>query len=118
MGKLLDTYKVKKEKDSEKIYMFKGGVFYYFLDDDARYMSDKYKFKLTDFGDSVKCGFPIKSIEKYLYMFSNEKIELVTENEATKSDKIMNILRGLDMSELAPKDAYIILNNLKELVNE
>lgn len=63
MEKLIDIYHNKKLKDSNKIYMFKVGVFYCFLDEDARYISKKYNFKLTSFGNTVKCGFPIKSIE-------------------------------------------------------
>ena len=118
MGKLLDIYKSKKIENNDKIYMFKGGVFYYFIDNDALYISEKYNLKITDFGDTVKCGFPIKSIEKYLNMFSNENIELITEVENTNRDKIINIIKNLDLDEMTPKDAYIILNDLKELVNE
>ncbi len=118
MGKLMDIYKSKKEKNPDKIYMFKGGVFYYFLDEDALYISDKYKFKLTDFGETVKCGFPIKAIEKYLHIFANEHIELVSEEENKIQDKIINTIKGLDLNEITPKDAYVILNNLKELINE
>ena len=66
MGKLLGLYHDCKNKDDTKYYLFKSGLFYYFLEEDARYFSDKYGFKLTGFGDSVKCGFPIKSLEKYL----------------------------------------------------
>jgi DNA mismatch repair ATPase MutS len=116
--KLIDIYRTKKENDKNKIYMFKGGVFYYFLDDDARYLSDKYNFKLTSFGQSVKCGFPVKSIEKYLFMFNEENIELVKEVESSLNDKIIKILKEVDLNEICPKDAYLILTNLKELLSE
>ena len=79
MGKLLGLYHDCKNKDDTKYYLFKSGLFYYFLEEDARYFSDKYGFKLTGFGDSVKCGFPIKSLEKYLFLFQDHKIEVVKE---------------------------------------
>ena len=53
MGKLLGLYHDCKNKDDTKYYLFKSGLFYYFLEEDARYFSDKYGFKLTGFGDSV-----------------------------------------------------------------
>ena len=115
MSKLIDIYNQKKKGDSNKIYMFKGGVFYYFLDDDARYLSNKYNFKLTEFGNSVKCGFPVKSLEKYLHIISNENIELV-EDDSSNSDKIISKLKNIDMNDISPRDAYIILSELMELV--
>ena len=118
MGKIMNIYKSKKEKNPNKIYMFKGGVFYYFLDEDALYISEKYNFKLTDFGDTVKCGFPVKALEKYLNIFNSESIELITEEENSNKDKIINTIKNLDLNEITPKDAFIILNNLKELINE
>ena len=117
MSKLLEIYNNKKLIDSNKIYMFKGGVFYYFLDDDARYMSNKYNFKLTDFGSSVKCGFPIKSLEKYIYLFNNEVIELVSEDN-NYNNKIISKLKNIDINDISPRDAYIVLNELVELINE
>ena len=118
MGKLMDLYNAKKRENPEKIYMFKGGVFYYFLDEDALFISDKYHFKLTDFGSTVKCGFPIKAIEKYLNIFTNENIELITEEENNNNDKIINAIKNLDLNEISPKDAYVFLSDLKERINE
>lgn len=58
--------------------MFKGGIFHYFIiAGDAEYFSLKYNFILTSFGNSVKCGFPIKSLEKYLYLFNKENIMII-----------------------------------------
>ena len=57
--------------------MFKGGIFYYFIAGDAEYFSLKYNFILTSFGNSVKWGFPIKSLEKYLYLFNKENIMII-----------------------------------------
>ena len=56
MGKQLDIYKRFKANNPDKYYLFKGGIFYYFLAEDAEYFNNKCGFKLTAFGDSVKCG--------------------------------------------------------------
>ena len=95
MSKILDLYNRKKMEDNDKKYMFKGGVFYYFIDADARYLSDKYNLKLTAFGNSVKCGFPIKSLEKYLNIFTNENIVLVDEVNNYANDIIINKIKNI-----------------------
>lgn len=111
MGKQLGLYRECKNKDDTKCYLFKSGVFYYFLDDDARYFSDKYGFKLTGFGESVKWGFPIKPLEKYLFLFQNEKIEVVKEFD---SSGLINKIRGLNLDDLSPSEAFVFLKELKE----
>lgn len=59
MSKLIKMYKNLKTQNSEKIYLFKSGIFYIFLDEDAREMSKALDFKLTNLNDEfVKCGFP------------------------------------------------------------
>ena len=39
MSKLYKKYMSLKINDSSKVYLFKSGIFYIFLDDDARTMS-------------------------------------------------------------------------------
>lgn len=117
MTKQIDIYYRLKNKDNNKKYLFKSGVFYYFLDEDAKYMSAKYNFKITSFGKNIKCGFPVKALEKYLYIFNNENIELVKENNNNK-DKIIELLENINLDELSPKDAYTILVKLKEIISE
>ena len=76
MGKQLDIYKRFKANNPDKYYLFKGGIFYYFLAEDAEYFNNKCGFKLTAFGDSVKCGFPVSALEKYLYLFKEENMKV------------------------------------------
>ncbi len=114
--KILDIYKQKKINNKDKIYMFKGGLFYYFIDDDAKFIADKYGFKITDFGKSIKCGFPIKSLEKYLYLFTNESIELIDTENNSINDKIVNIIKNINLDNISPKESYQVLCELKELI--
>ncbi len=113
LGKLLDIYNKNKLVDNDKKYLFKGGIFYYFISDDAKYMSDKYGFKLTTFGNTVKCGFPVDSLEKYLYIFSSENILLIDDVSGI-NDKIISTLESINLDEISPSEAYIILAKLKE----
>ena len=67
MSRLYSIYESLKRKDNKTIYLFKSGVFYLALSDDAIYLSNKFNLKLTNLNDSiVKCGFPISSIDKYI----------------------------------------------------
>lgn len=36
MKKQIDVYYANKAKNDSKIYLFKSGIFYYFLDEDAK----------------------------------------------------------------------------------
>ena len=50
MSKLIEKYNELKEKDKDKLYLFKSGKFYIFLCDDADYINEyvkRRKFKQT-----------------------------------------------------------------------
>ena len=44
MSKLFDVYKRLKKEDSETLYLFKSGIFYIFLDEDAKTINKFYNF--------------------------------------------------------------------------
>lgn len=117
MGKQLDIYRRYKTNNPNKYYLFKGGVFYYFIGEDAEYFSSNYGFKLTSFGDSVKCGFPTNSLEKYLYLFNKESIEVITEEK--KPEKIaIDIIKGLDLKSLSADEALENIISLRKILDE
>lgn len=67
MSKLFNDYLERKKQNSKRIYLFKNGSFYIFLGEDAEVMSEELGLKLTKFSNlSLKCGFPIKELDKYL----------------------------------------------------
>lgn len=116
MGKQLNIYNHYKTSDPNKYYLFKGGVFYYFIAEDAEYFSLKYNFILTSFGSTVKCGFPVKSLEKYLYLFNKENIMLI-EEDVTPEKIVINVLKKLNIDKLEPKDALNVLINLRDTLD-
>ena len=77
MGKLYKKYVELKEQDDEKIYLFKVGIFFIFLDEDAKKISKMLNLKLTILGGEVqKCGFPISNLDKYAKMLERVKTKI------------------------------------------
>ena len=72
MSKLFKNYVSLKAQDCSKFYLFKSGIFYIFLDKDARTMSQEFGFKLSNLNSTVvKCGFPTNSLDKYIEKFKS-----------------------------------------------
>ena len=69
MSKFYDNYLFLKANDANSnntLYIFKSGIFFILLDNDAKIASQILNLKLTYFTENVlKCGFPISSLEKY-----------------------------------------------------
>ena len=56
MSKLYEKYKSLKENDNSKLYLFKSGIFYIFLEEDAKKMSSFFNLKLSKLNETVvKC---------------------------------------------------------------
>ena len=58
MSKLYEKYLVLKQRETNKLYLFKSGIFYLFLDDDAKKVSSLLNLKLTNLNKNVV--FPLK----------------------------------------------------------
>ena len=48
MNHLYELYKKLKQKNSMEIYLFKTGIFYIFLEDDAKFIEQYIPLKLTN----------------------------------------------------------------------
>ena len=48
--------------------------------------------------------------------FNNESIELVKEN--SDKDKVIQLIESINLDEISPKEAYMLLVKLKELISE
>ena len=100
MSKLYQTYVALKIQDSTQLYLFKSGIFYIFIDEDAKLISSLFNLKLTNLNSLVvKCGFPTSQLEKYTKLF----------NTANLSFKIIDITNN---SIYSPKD-FILNKNMK-----
>ncbi len=121
MSKLLKQYEDLKKKDSEKIYIFKVGIFYNILNEDARKVSNAIGLKLTDLGpDIIKCGFPIAKLEKYTQLLKSKDLNfeiisnLASSNQNTSYDQIIKKIKSIDLNNTTFKEAFDILYNIQQ----
>lgn len=122
MSKLYEKYIELKKIDSKKMILFKSGNFYIFLDEDAKSINKVTTLKLTNLNNEIiKCGFPSNSLNKYVSILENLKINFKIINdveEKNNKDKIVKMLKKIDINNITPLKAIIILQNLKELADE
>ena len=126
MSKLFEKYKSLKKENSETLYLFKVGIFYIFIDEDAKIISPVLSIKLTKLNeDIVKCGFPANSLEKYINFlkYTNFKVKIIDEtsdNNHEKSklkDNVYNLLTIIDNTNIDNLSNTEIINfctNIKE----
>lgn len=132
MSKLYSLYERLKRKDNKTIYLFKSGIFYLALSDDAIYLSNKFNFKLTNLNNSiVKCGFPISSIDKYIAKFTNNHINFKLVDSSINTiyspkdyqldchvKKIIDSIISIDINALSVSEAYKFIEELKNESNK
>jgi len=123
MSKLYLEYLKRKKENNDKYYLFRTGLFYIFIDEDARNISKITPLSITNLSnDIVKCGFPSNSLEKYLNIFKNLGLDADIINEIKKdtneniSKKIIKRIKNLDIDTLTPVKAINILNEFKVLL--
>ena len=77
MSKLYTTYLNLKAKDTsdKTVYLFKSGIFYVFLEGDAKKMSPLLSLKLCPLNETVvKCAFPATHLQKYLTLLRENSL--------------------------------------------
>lgn len=126
MSKLYEKYKNLKSENSTKLYLFKSGIFYIFLDDDAIKMSQLLNLKLTKLNETVsKCGFPVKNADKYLHLIklNNYQIDIIDSvstpsyssqdymfNNHTK--EFIKYLSTIDCYHLSVSEAFALIESI------
>ena len=89
MSKLYMKYLEKKNIDKNKYYLFECGMFYIFIDDDE--------------------------------IFNNLELDIEIVNNNDKdviNDKIIKMIKDIDIDNISPLKAIEILYKFKELLNE
>ncbi len=131
MSKLYEKYAYlkKTEDNSEKIlYLFKSGIFFIFLQEDAKIASHLFHLKITPLNSEIiKCGFPIASFEKYKSQLANSGYEFkiidMSENTSLSikdyslDEGIASLLEKIKMVEpenLSIREAYQFIDELKQ----
>lgn len=120
MSKIYDKYIELKKMDNNKLYLFKSGKFYIFIAEDCDTINDYIVLKKVPFSTTYKCGFPDSSLEQYLRVFKNQKlnIEIIEKIEEHSKYSIVDEIKMLDLDNMSPKNALILLYRYKEEANE
>ncbi len=126
MSKLYEKYLLLKKQNSSILYLFKSGIFYIFLEEDAKKMSFLLNLKLTNLNESVlKCGFPVNNLAKYSSLIQKAGYELhivdtITEKTHSSNDYILNAtikdfirkLSSIDSNTLSISEAYSTIESI------
>lgn len=130
MSKLLKQYEQLKKEDASCIYLFRVGIFYNILNEDAKIINEKLGLKITDLGPSIfKCGFPVSQLDKYIILLNKMKIKYKVIDNLPNSNigdymknveikKIFNKIDGLDMNNTTFQQAFNILLDLQNKIKE
>lgn len=127
----MKQYNELKKEDASSIYLFRVGIFYNILNEDAKLINEKLGLKITDLGPSIfKCGFPVSQLDKYIILLNKMKIKYkiidnlpnsTNINEYMKNveiKKILNKIDGLDMNNTTFQQAFNILLDLQHKIKE
>ena len=131
MSKLLDQYQKLKKENASCIYIFRVGIFYNILNEDAKILNEKLGLKLTSMSpEIIKCGFPISSLDNYTRKLDEMQLEYkIIDNLPNSSiaeysnnieiKKILKKITDLDMNNTTFQQAFNILldmqNKLKNI---
>ena len=125
MSKLYSKYLEQKALNPDILYLFKSGIFYMALNEDANKLSDALSLKVTNITDKLyKCCFPVSKSDYYFKTLEslniNYKIIDPSQNvilnyaeykDNEKFNSIITNLLKLDLNRTSYQDAYIILTN-------
>lgn len=126
MSKLYQKYLSLKANNNTNLYLFKSGIFYIFLDEDAQLMSPILNLKLTNFTPTVlKCGFPTSTLDKYLQKMKSTsyEIQIIDSIENTSYTpqnynlsisvkNLINKILSINPENLSIKDCYLLIDEL------
>ena len=132
MSKLLNQYESFKKIDPSYIYIFRVGIFYNILNEDAKIMNEKLNLKITNLSPEIfKCGFPVSTLDKYKKILNEKRIKYKIidnlPNSMNTTDymnnveikHIINRIKNLDMNNTTFQQAFNILldiqNKLKNI---
>lgn len=125
MNKIYNQYVKLKEKDSKKVYLFKSGIFYISIDQDALVLSKICGFKLVNFNEKVKkCGFPVSQLAKYISILESNNVNFeIVDNFCVVGDlseyidsivisEVIDTIATIDFNDISFKESFEILYKL------
>lgn len=120
-GDIIIRKKGKRRKDKNKVYLFKVGIFYNILNEDARVVSNALGLKLTDLSpEIIKCGFPVAKLEKYTNLLKAHHIKYevianqTSSNQTSSYESIIKKIQSIDLNNTTFKEAFDILYTIQQ----
>ena len=119
MSKLYHAYLSIKKLDSSTILLFKSGIFYILLENDARIVSSILNLKLSNLNQEVvKCSFHINSLEKYLPILVKNKLDIkIIDLENISINNKRNYNRKNNINNNNINNNNNLLSNTKSIYN-
>lgn len=114
MSKLYEQYLKLKKENSSKVYLFKCGTFYYFLDEDAQKISKIFPLKLLPFTEDImKCSFPVSRLGYYIGEFQKLDIDFeIVDSKYSKVENYSDYLNNENLKSVINKILELDLNNI------
>lgn len=112
MSKLYQKYVALKVQNSKVLYLFKSGIFYIFIDEDAKLMAPRLNLKLTNLNSMiVKCGFPESQLDKYINLIKNNNfnfkiIDLSDNTIYLPTEYLLNPKINILLEKISSVNAY------------
>lgn len=119
-SKIFNKYQELKKDSSDTIYLFKSGIFYIALNEDAKILHEKLNLNITDFGiEYIKCGFPASALEKYKGKLTENNIQFqVIENIKEERIDILKEIKNLNLNNMTPMEAYQKLIDFQKILKK
>ena len=114
MSKLYDKFVRLKAANNDNVYLFKSGIFYLALNEDASKLADIFNFKVTYLNDSVtNCGFPEKRLEYYSSLLNKLNIDFeIVDSESKKNTTVVNNIADSNFNTIIDKLLKIDFDNI------
>lgn len=131
MSKLYNQYKELKKEKENTILLFKSGIFYIALAEDALVLSEKLHLKLTYFNDEVsKCGFPVSRFSYYSHLLNELSIDYIILESSTiplapydsinqvELNSVITYILSLNFDSISFRESFDILQRIQELLKK
>lgn len=112
MSKLLNQYESLKKIDSSYIYIFRVGIFYNILNEDAIIMNEKLNLKITNLSPEIcKCGFPVSTIDKYKKILNEKEIKYKIIDNLPNNMNTIDYMNNIEIKQLINRIKNLDMNN-------
>lgn len=112
MSKLIKNLKELKKLDASSIYIFRVGIFYNILNEDAKIVHEKLGLKLTSLSpEIIKCGFPISSLDKYTKKLDELQIQYKVIDDLPNNSNVTDYSNNIEIKKILNKITEIDMNN-------